>query len=267
MRVRRNNMQAGAITEEAVDTLGMRLQNLRCLRDTTQVSLAESLHVGQTALSHLERRGDILLSTLIAYMQALGGDLHIAAMFPNADPVKLIGDTDWTPAAGAARDTNADQLSLPSILGPEQLPPSRDVIFSVRPTHASKILDGSKTVELRRRFRASIKPGTLALIYTTSPTSALTGFAKIQDVQFLALNELWKKHRSAACVPKGDFEEYFSGLRRGYAIVLDSPKALTRPVRLPELRERFGFEPPQSYQYAPPIMRGLVEHEWPQAPH
>jgi hypothetical protein len=73
---------------------------------------------------------------------------------------------------------------LPSILGPKQLPPSRDVIFSIRPPHAEKILDGTKTVELRRRFTGDVRLGTLALIYTTSPTSALTGFARIQDGLF-----------------------------------------------------------------------------------
>ena len=110
-----------------------------------------------------------------------------------------------------------------------------------------------------------VKPGTLALIYTTSPTSALTGFAKIQDVECLSLSDLWKKHQFAACLEKNDFETYFSGLDCGYAIVLNSAKALSRPVALPELRERFGFEPPQSYQYAAPYMRGLVEHERSQA--
>ena len=132
------------------------------------------------------------------------------------------------------------------------------MIFSIRPVHAEKILDGSKTVELRRRFTSGVRPGTLALIYSTSPTSALTGSACIKEVHWLAVPELWKKHCSAACLPKREFEDYFSGLKRGYAIVLTSAKPLERPVGLPELRERFGFEPPQSYQYIRPDMRALV---------
>jgi predicted transcriptional regulator len=162
---------------------------------------------------------------------------------------------------------NEHQFCLPSILGPKQLPPSRDVVFSIRPPHAEKILAGTKTVELRRRFIGGVRPGTLALIYTTSPTSALTGFACIQDVQRLAVPDLWAKHRRAACLRKGDFEAYFSGLDRGYAIVLASATPLNQPVGLPELRKRFGFEPPQSYQYASPKMRGLVERDWSQASH
>jgi predicted transcriptional regulator len=147
---------------------------------------------------------------------------------------------------------------LPHILGPAQLPPSRDVIFSIRPVHAEKILNGSKTVELRRRFTGDVRPGSLAVIYSTSPTSALTGCARIQDVQRLAVPDLWKRHRSGACLHKKEFEDYFSGLDSGYAIVLNSAKPFPRPFSLPELRKRFGFEPPQSYQYMRPKMRALV---------
>jgi predicted transcriptional regulator len=271
MKLRRPKVKAKTTVESPLDSLGLRLQNLRFLQGTTQLSLAEQLGVGQTALSHMERRDDILLSTLRAYIEPLGGRLHVAATFPNADSVPLIGDASWQPAMDktnvAPGMASEHQLCLPSILGPKQLPPSRDVIFSIRPTHASKIIDGTKTVELRRRFTGDIRPGTLALIYTTSPTSALTGFARIKEVQRLAVPDLWQKHRAAACLRKGDFEAYFSGLERGYAIVLISAKPLSRPVGLPELRERFGFEPPQSYQYASPNMRGLIEHDWPQASH
>src|SRR6185312_14831582 len=114
---------------------------------------------------------------------------------------------------------------------------------------------------------SAVTPGTLALIYSTSPTSALTGSAKIKAVQCMKLQSLWRTHRVAACLDKNDFEAYFAGLERGYAIVLDSARPLDRPVGLTELRERFGFEPPQSYQYASPYIRGLVENERPQAPH
>lgn len=252
----------GTVGGNELDKLGLRLQHLRRLQNATQLSLARQLGIGQTALSHMERRDDILLSTLKAYIEALGGHLHVAATFPNAEAVTLVGDSHWLlnnePSAAPA-PTADDQLPLPNILGPTQFPPStRDVIFSIRPVHAEKILDGSKTVELRRRFTGGVKPGTLALIYSTSPTSALTGSARIKDVQRLAVPDLWKRHRRGACLHKREFEDYFSGLGRGYAIVLTSAKPLPRPVGLSELRERFDFEPPQSYQYIRPHMRALV---------
>jgi predicted transcriptional regulator/DNA-binding XRE family transcriptional regulator len=261
MKQRRAEANGETAGGDEVDSLGLRLQNLRLLQNTTQSKLAKLLGISQTALSHMERRDDILLSTLNAFVEALGGQLHVAATFPNAEAVPLVGDLRWhlreEPSASPEQN-DRDQLTLPHILSSAQLPPSRDVILSIRPVHAEKILDGSKTVELRRRFTGGVRPGTIALIYSTSPRSALTGSARIKEVQRLAVPELWERHCSAACLQKREFEDYFSGLASGYAIVLTSAQPLIRPVGLPELRQRFGFEAPQSYQYIPPHMRALV---------
>lgn len=262
MRHRRPKAKRNTAGRKQSHNLGLRLQNLRRLRNTRQLLLAKQLAIGPTAISHMERRDNILLSTLKAYVEALGGQLHVLVAFPDAETVSLVGDSHWyrnDEASTVPTLAADDQLPLPNILGPTQFAPStRDVIFSIRPAHAEKILDGSKTVELRRRFTSEVRPGTLALIYSTSPTSALTGSARIQEVQRLAVTDLWKKHRSGARLQKKEFEDYFSGLDSGYAIVLTSAKPLPRPVSLRELRERFGFEPPQSYQYVRPSLRALV---------
>lgn len=66
--------------------LEMSLQELR--RDVsgmTQTELAELLEVTQGAISQLERREDVLLSKLAAYVHALGGELELIARFPDAD--------------------------------------------------------------------------------------------------------------------------------------------------------------------------------------
>jgi predicted transcriptional regulator/DNA-binding XRE family transcriptional regulator len=260
-----------AVFEGHSDNLGGRLRSLRSARGATQASLAERLGVGQTALSRLERRGDLLLSTVDAYVEALGGRAHVAATFPGVEPVFLSGDSTWRPvpnddSVGLERPKD-DQLWLPNILCPDRPSPSRDVILSIHPAHAEKILDGTKTVELRRRFTDGVAPGTLALIYTTSPTRALTGFAKIDKVQRLAVRDIWERYRVAARLRKSDFDAYFCGLDRGYVIVFSSARPFARPVGLSELRKRFSFEPPQSYQYAPAHMRELMEHDRPQDPY
>ena len=249
--------------------LGPQLENLRLQRGISQVQLAEAMGMGQSALSHLERRADILISTLTEYVESLGGLLSIDVKFRDGEIVSLLGSGSAPSTSNVSGLVEDDrQMALPTILGPEQRRPSRDVLFSIRPVHAEKILTGDKTVELRRRFASAVTPGTLALIYSTSPTSALTGSAKIKAVQCTDLRTLWKNHRKGACLDRSDFEAYFAGLERGYAIILDSPRPLERPVGLMELRKRFGFEPPQSYQYASPHIRGLVENERrPQAPH
>jgi transcriptional regulator with XRE-family HTH domain len=48
------------------------LSELRRLAGVTQVALAEALGTSQGQISRLERQNDMLLSTLTAYLKALG---------------------------------------------------------------------------------------------------------------------------------------------------------------------------------------------------
>lgn len=59
------------------------LQELRELRALSQVVLASKLGVRQPTLSKMERREDVNMSTLRRYVQALGGELHVTARFPD----------------------------------------------------------------------------------------------------------------------------------------------------------------------------------------
>lgn len=58
---------------------------LRQARHQTQVALAERLDVPQAAISRLERRTDLLLSTLRGYVEGLGGRLELRAVFPDGE--------------------------------------------------------------------------------------------------------------------------------------------------------------------------------------
>jgi transcriptional regulator with XRE-family HTH domain len=67
------------------------LAELRRARSLTQEGLARKLGIGQDGISKLESRGDLMLSTLRSYVEALGGELDLVARFPNAPPVSLSG--------------------------------------------------------------------------------------------------------------------------------------------------------------------------------
>jgi predicted transcriptional regulator len=67
---------AELIAEEAT------LRQLREARERSQVEMAEKLHIKQAAVSKLERRTDMYLSTLRSYIEAMGGQLEIIARFP-----------------------------------------------------------------------------------------------------------------------------------------------------------------------------------------
>jgi len=60
----------------------MALDELREALKLTQESLAESLHFNQAAISKVERRSDMLISTLRKIIEAMGGELEIRAILP-----------------------------------------------------------------------------------------------------------------------------------------------------------------------------------------
>jgi transcriptional regulator with XRE-family HTH domain len=65
--------------------LAMQLQELRKTRNLTQVTVAKTMQVEQASVSKLERRDDMYVSTLRAYIKALGGELRLVASFPDAE--------------------------------------------------------------------------------------------------------------------------------------------------------------------------------------
>jgi hypothetical protein len=58
---------------------------LRQARQLTQVALAARLDIPQNAVSRMERRTDLLLSTMRGYVEALGGRLELKVVFPDAE--------------------------------------------------------------------------------------------------------------------------------------------------------------------------------------
>jgi DNA-binding XRE family transcriptional regulator len=58
------------------------LEQLRSARSLTQTNLAHLLGVNQSAISKMEKRTDMYLSTLRSYIEAMGGNLEIQAVFP-----------------------------------------------------------------------------------------------------------------------------------------------------------------------------------------
>jgi DNA-binding XRE family transcriptional regulator len=65
------------------------LRNLRQAHDLTQDRMAELLGVKQENVSRMERRTDLLLSTMASYIEAMGGKLKLVAEFPGQAPVVI----------------------------------------------------------------------------------------------------------------------------------------------------------------------------------
>jgi DNA-binding XRE family transcriptional regulator len=74
------------IRQEVKDAAGvMTLYQLREARSLTQVNLAKVLQVNQGAVSRMEKRADMYISTLRSYIQAMGGQLQVKAIFPEGE--------------------------------------------------------------------------------------------------------------------------------------------------------------------------------------
>ncbi len=240
---------------ERLDDVGPALKALRKMSGLTQTQLAKRLNVQQAAVSKIERGGDQHLSTLKNYVEALGAKLRIDASF-TADTSLVLNVRDTFDVECESED----QLVLP-ILGDELFRPQRDVVLSIRPHYSEKIIEGRKTVELRRRFPAAAPAGTVAYIYSTSPVRAMVGVAEVRDVLKLPIAEIWRRFEHQAFIRKPDFDRYFAGAKHGFVLRFEGIKAFSEPVPLAELRKKFGFKPPQSFLYAKHNLRKALKHE------
>ena len=86
----RKNVEARAAESIAEE---MTLRELRHARQLTQVKMAKKLGVTQDSVSRLEKRSNLLLSTLRKTIEAMGGNLSLVAKFPDRAPVVLSGIT------------------------------------------------------------------------------------------------------------------------------------------------------------------------------
>lgn len=125
------------------------------------------------------------------------------------------------------------------------------ILLSIRPVFARLIANGSKTVELRRRF-PEVPPGSQLVVYTTQPVAAVSGLARLRRTTSTTLPALWRRFGAASAVSKATFDLYFDECAHGLALELEDFTPLTPALGLVELRRMWpGFVPPQSYRYVP----------------
>jgi transcriptional regulator with XRE-family HTH domain len=79
------------------------LRRIRTAAKKTQQEVAIATGIAQHNVSRLERRGDMLLSTLQNYVGGLGGRLRIVAEFPSMDPIEL--DLSGRPISDRSRQS------------------------------------------------------------------------------------------------------------------------------------------------------------------
>jgi predicted transcriptional regulator len=125
----------------------------------------------------------------------------------------------------------------------------KTLLLSLRPRYAELVFAGTKTVELRR-VRPRVQRNDWIFVYVSTPVKALTGAIQVADVIENRPSTLWGKVRNGAGVTRRQFDEYYEGALKAYAIVVNAALLFREPVELGRIREVWpGFQPPQSYRY------------------
>lgn len=124
----------------------------------------------------------------------------------------------------------------------------RPLLMSLRPRFAQAILNGTKTVELRRT-RVAALPGTLVIIYASAPVMSVVGLATLAAVDTARPTTLWRRHRRDLGITRAEFDAYLTGAETATCLTISAPQELPNPYPLTWLRGHAHFQPPQSYRY------------------
>ncbi|MBA4028797.1 MAG: hypothetical protein C0475_06645 [Planctomyces sp.] len=114
------------------------------------------------------------------------------------------------------------------------------------PRWAEMILDGRKTVEIRRRS-PGVRRGDVLALYASGTRRAVVGSALVRRVERVAAELVWGHLRGRGGIDRPALEDYLRGCERACLIELEAPRAGAAEVLLSQLRRAApGFNPPQS---------------------
>lgn len=123
----------------------------------------------------------------------------------------------------------------------------RGLLLSVQPRHASAILAGTKTVELRRRAPRDVDGATVVL-YASGAVRAVVGTVQVTEIQYGSPEVIWRVFKGQIGITRPEFDLYFTGTADAYALILTAPTSAPSPLPLLDLRQ-LDLEPPQSWRY------------------
>jgi type I restriction enzyme S subunit len=123
-----------------------------------------------------------------------------------------------------------------------------DVLLSIKPEFAEKILGHEKRYEFRKTpFR---DPSIIETVYmyASSPVQEIVGSFSLNSVSEGTPAELWREFGSDSGIDqRSRFMDYFAGTDTGYAFEVADVHRFTEPVD-PQQRVD-DFRPPVSFQY------------------
>lgn len=123
-----------------------------------------------------------------------------------------------------------------------------DIVISVKAEYLAMIVNGEKTIELRRKT-INVSPGSRIWLYETSPTAHISAYASVEKVVTGTPQKIWNKYRDDVGITLHEFNSYFEGSSVACAIFLSDVRRVVPALKLSELRARLeSFHPPQFFK-------------------
>ena len=123
-----------------------------------------------------------------------------------------------------------------------------DIVISIKPEHAKKIMNGTKKFEFRK-YRPR-RPISRVYLYESSPIKKIVGSFRLIKIHSGSPNDLWKKCGECGGLKKKEFLDYCGEKKLVYGFEIDDVRSFDPPIDPKELNH--GFKPPQSYSYITP---------------
>jgi type I restriction enzyme S subunit len=121
-----------------------------------------------------------------------------------------------------------------------------DVLLSIKPKYANKIIEGEKTYEFRKIRLDKQKIG-YVYIYSTSPVKKIVARIAIGEIIEDSPERLWRRCKKHSGVTKEEFFSYYAEKDVAFAIPIKKVEPLETPID--PYAKIANFTPPQSYYY------------------
>lgn len=120
-----------------------------------------------------------------------------------------------------------------------------DIILSIKPRYAEKILAGEKRFEFRKQIPK--QDISWVYIYASSPEKKIVGRFRIKKEIKGSPEEIWEKCGSLGGIEKDRFFLYCNGNSRVHGLEVTNIKRFDPPID-PYEKNR-NFRPPQNFSY------------------
>ena len=125
-----------------------------------------------------------------------------------------------------------------------------DLLVSMKPRYAERVLSGSKLVEIRRKF-SERWIGCKVVLYSSSPQQALVGEATVCSVTTGTPEAIWARFHAGLGCTRDEFSAYVGQAAAISAIELNDVFPYKEPISLSQITYLLGLQadlkPPQSY--------------------